>query len=230
MALPLLGAGSGTDGFDPSSVAGLTAWLKADAITGKNDNDPITTWTDSSAAGHSPTQGNAADRPLYKTNIKNGLPVVRFDGSTDSLVVAFTLAQPETIFVVAAYRGARVADDTLFDGTTNTMRAYRSAANTIALYAGGALGDAVISPADVTAFHLYSVVFNGAASSIGVDSGTPDTGSPGTASGDGLALGNVSTGGGAGAVDIGEILVYSGTLSAGNTASVQAYLTSKWGL
>src|SRR5262247_3533304 len=63
-------------------TSGLEMWLKADAITGLVDNDPISTWADSSVNGRNATQSGTA-RPTYKVNIINGLPVARFDGADD---------------------------------------------------------------------------------------------------------------------------------------------------
>jgi len=37
------------------------------------------------------TQGTSANRPTYQTNVVNGRPVVRFDGSDDFLTIAATL-------------------------------------------------------------------------------------------------------------------------------------------
>lgn len=65
--------------FDPSSLTGLKIWLKADAQS-YTDGQSVTTWTDSS--------GNANDfvtdstNPTFKTNIVNGKPVVRFNGTS----------------------------------------------------------------------------------------------------------------------------------------------------
>lgn len=63
-------------------------WLQADTATGLNDGDQIATWTDASGLGHDITQATAAKRPLYKTSILNGLPVVRFDGTDDFMATA----------------------------------------------------------------------------------------------------------------------------------------------
>lgn len=71
-------------------LTNLRVWLKADAITGLNDTDPVATWVDSSGAGNDATQGTAADRPIYRTNIVNGLPIVRFDGVSDFLECPYT--------------------------------------------------------------------------------------------------------------------------------------------
>lgn len=76
--------------FSPDNLANLQLWLEADAITGLSDGDPVSTWLDSSAAGNDVTQSGTA-RPTYKTNIINGLPVVRFDGVDDYMHVASAL-------------------------------------------------------------------------------------------------------------------------------------------
>lgn len=67
----------------------LWLWLEAgeDASTAAlNDNDPVATWGDLSAAGHDVTQGTAGNRPVLKAGILNGLDIVRFDGSNDHLI------------------------------------------------------------------------------------------------------------------------------------------------
>jgi hypothetical protein len=72
----------------PSDLSGLRLWLKADALTGLADGDPVTTWTDSSGNAFNPAQATTAKKPLYKTSILNGLPIVRFDGIDDVLLNA----------------------------------------------------------------------------------------------------------------------------------------------
>ena len=89
----------------PKTLSGLTLWYAAHRITGLNDGDAVTTWSDLSGNGYDVTQGTAANRPLYKTNIFNGLPALLFDGSNDSLenttVNPFTAGAARTVFVVA---------------------------------------------------------------------------------------------------------------------------------
>lgn len=77
IAYDISGSGSG---FPTPEV-----WLKADAITGLVDNDPVALWIDSSGNNNDAAQATAAERPIYKTGIVNGLPIVRFDGVNDSL-------------------------------------------------------------------------------------------------------------------------------------------------
>ena len=80
----------------------LQLWLDASQITGLNDGDPVATWADVSGYSRSATQSTAGKRPIYKTNILNGKPVLRFDGADDVMVTPSILnTDIHTIFVVA---------------------------------------------------------------------------------------------------------------------------------
>lgn len=54
-------------------------WLRPDGITTLVDDDDIPTWVDLSGNANDVSQPEAAFTPIYKTNIKNGQPVVRFN-------------------------------------------------------------------------------------------------------------------------------------------------------
>jgi hypothetical protein len=72
--------------WNPSIVPGMSLWLKADVgalnsgATPCADNDTVATWTDQSGNGKDATLATGA--PKLRKNILNGLPVVRFDGSS----------------------------------------------------------------------------------------------------------------------------------------------------
>jgi hypothetical protein len=87
----------------PTDIAGLETWLRADAITGKVDGDPLSQWDDSSGNANHAAQVTGANQPLYKTGILNGLPVVRFDGTDDFMTVAGITnnTATRTLFLVA---------------------------------------------------------------------------------------------------------------------------------
>jgi hypothetical protein len=71
--------------YEPiSGLCTLVGWYKADSL-GLANNDPVTTWTDSSAAGNDITQSTSANKPTFKTSQLNSLPTVQFDGSNDCL-------------------------------------------------------------------------------------------------------------------------------------------------
>jgi len=70
--------------FSPAYISGLALWLKADAITGLADADPVSSWADQSGNARNFT-GVTTTRPLYRTGVLNGKPAVRFDGVDDVL-------------------------------------------------------------------------------------------------------------------------------------------------
>lgn len=87
-----------------------TVWFDASQLTGLSDGDGVSSWTDLSGNGYHATQSTTDYKPLYKTNIQNGLPVVRFDGSNDVLGISgsastlkFLHSTDSTIFAVAKF-------------------------------------------------------------------------------------------------------------------------------
>ena len=105
-----------------------TLWLKADAITGLADSDPVATWPDSSGNGYDAAQGTPGNQPLYKTGILNGKPAVLFDGSTDYLSTTALLSAflagggAGTVYVVArANSPGGEPDQTLWRDTGGTV-------------------------------------------------------------------------------------------------------------
>jgi hypothetical protein len=67
---------------DYLSAGTLTAWYKADSISG-SDGDSVSAWADSSGNGNDLSQATSFLQPSLQTNELNGKSVVRFDGSTD---------------------------------------------------------------------------------------------------------------------------------------------------
>ncbi|MCB0482369.1 MAG: T9SS type A sorting domain-containing protein [Flavobacteriales bacterium] len=68
----------------PGGVGSSTTnvlWLEADNISSLVDGDDITTWADGSGNSNDLSQSNASFKPVYKTNILNGFPAVRFNKS-----------------------------------------------------------------------------------------------------------------------------------------------------
>ncbi len=94
--------------FDPRRIPNCILWLAADRITGLSDGDAVATWSDLSATSNHATQANAGNRPVYKTGIANGRPVVRFDGANSALDLTSepALTTEATIFVVASQAAA----------------------------------------------------------------------------------------------------------------------------
>lgn len=85
----------------PFPYGNLAVWYRADSVSGV-DGDPVATWPDRSGNGRDASQVNTGNRPVLKTSIVNGQPVVRFDGTNDyldlpSFISSFTAAE---IFIV----------------------------------------------------------------------------------------------------------------------------------
>jgi hypothetical protein len=89
-------------GFDPRQIAGLLLWLDASRITGLNDGDAVTTWTDLTGNGWNATQGTASAKPTYR--VVGGLPVVQTDGVNDWLATTGPDLSTAAYTVVGASR------------------------------------------------------------------------------------------------------------------------------
>lgn len=212
----------------PSDIAGLKLWLKADAITGLADADPVTTWPDSSGLGHDVGQATAAKKPTYQTNEINGKPVVRFDAVDDFLGNAtLVVAQPLTIVVVER---AAVANHlgNFIDGSVRCILGHSSLV--YRLYAGGA-GSIEGGTTDTSA-HSMSGHFNGASSEMWKDGTSIATGDPGTlAYPAGYKIGSDHNGAdqffnG----DIAEVIIYDSALSAADRNALGGYIQTKYGI
>lgn len=92
----------------PLPTSGLILHLDADDLSGTlSDGDPVATWPDQSGLGNDAAQATAANRPVFKTGIINGLPAIRFGGlASDQYLIwasnPFSGATAGEIFIVLA--------------------------------------------------------------------------------------------------------------------------------
>ena len=213
----------------PDKISGLKAWWKADSL-GLTDGTAVSSWGDSSASGIALTQATSANQPIFKTNIINGQPVVRFDGSNDRLRAASTLglSQPNTIFIVVGNWNSSTAGNLVDVATGDGARQLVAYDTGVALgfYAGtGFVSDA---PATHPGYICISALFNGASSTINVNGTQVLTGNPGS---NGLGQPTIgSDGGNAFGGDIAEIIVFNRALTALERAHVENYLGNKYGI
>lgn len=220
--------------FSPASIPGLKLWLDASQIVGLNDGDAVSTWSDASGNGFDATQSVGVVKPVYKTGIRNGKPVVRFDGVDDYLLNAsFAVNQPSTWFVVVTTTGGspsfRFIVDAHDPGTAREALIYTVATTKWSTYANVFLDESGTTAGST--WKSVQAVFNGASSSI-VVGGTTTAGNPGSSN---LSGGyNIGTIAGTPAYffggDIAEMGCYDSVLSAGNLAALQTYLNAKYAL
>ncbi len=228
------------NGFSPSDISGLELWLKADAITGLNDGDAVTTWSDSSGNGYDATQSVAGQKPLYKTAIQNSLPAVRFDATNDVLKTqADATLKPFSVFAVikvADLSAVRTligswngANDTTATGgisidlsTTYKTRVLKAEIAVV--------GTSTATP--TTATLLIGVTYDGSGNyafyknGVGDGSGTNDQT---FTAGRKILIGAVRPDGTAPFNgDAFEIVVYDSVLDSTQRGNVQTYLNDKW--
>lgn len=137
--LMLLGNKGSSDKWTPLNIPGCIFWLDTSQIVELNDGDPITTWPDLADSHDAIGSGDA--RPIYKTNIVNGLSVVRANGSNQMLTDHLG-ANIGTIFIVMGNVTANgYAGPLCFKTNTggyNWKRAYLMAGDATHFYGGDA--------------------------------------------------------------------------------------------
>jgi hypothetical protein len=215
--------------FAPTDIAGCVCWLKADAIVGLADGDPVASWEDQ-ASTNDFVQATAGYKPVYKTNIVSGMPVVRFDGSDDFLSTSANIFVDNsnfTIFMVhkdACYgRG---------NGLSSWSGLLGAASAWVATTVPGTDSFSVYGDSIAGGFGISAITFSQGSSLerfVGnVSQGTVAPGSTLRAGGGttdylGMNYDSAYTAG-----DIAEFIVYNSVLSESDRTSVYAYLTEKY--
>jgi PKD repeat protein len=220
-----------TSQIRPDAIANLKLWLRADSAVTYDGSNKVSQWNDCSGQGNNASQVASASQPQYISNVLNGYPVIHFDGVDDFMkTAAFTLNQPENIFIVykpVTWNGANKA---IFDGYNTESMALENypTSPSISLY-NGASYVASNNNATVGSFHVVECLYSGSNSYIKVDNTTPTTANGGTTSGGGFELGGL-----AGYttycsnVDIAEVLIYDRNLTINERLQVETYLANKY--
>lgn len=209
------------------------AWWDASQLVGFSNNDPVAQIDDMSANSNHLLQSTPDLKPLYKTNIQNGLPAVLADGTDDimSLTWPSAVTQPMTYQIVLKLVSFS-SDDAVFSGSTpaygNQFHAYISGTVKWSNYAGSR----IYSIEDVdTNIHVITTTFNGASSYIKVDSGSKSIGNPGSQGEAAFHLFNRADGPPRPTnMYFMEMLVYDSDLSDANVAANVTGLMTKWGI
>ena len=232
----------------PTDITGLRLWLKADAITGKVDTDPIATWPDSSGNGFDIGQATSAKQPLYRTNQLNGLPIVRFDGTDDVLstgLVPWTNVINTTgggiytfmalMNVTSAAAGATATfDDACLatDAGGNTGVAHVRNATTLTVRAYNWDGNEDFAAVTGQSFGSWLRIaqdHDNTTLRINSQAGTFQTVASGAPSASGTtSIGQNYAGAKFLAADVAEIIAWNKVLNGTEYTDMQDYLTAKW--
>jgi hypothetical protein len=221
--------------INPSSISGLTLWLKADSL-GLSDGTAVSTWTDSSGTGNNATQATGVNQPIFKTNIVNGKPTVRFDGSNDSLT--FSSSPADTSVFVVASLGVAPASQTAYApftvfGTGTPLAGIDLTCRLTGTNWGVYVGSDLSSGEDLVngTFNIIEATTSGAGTVIyrnGVQKATSGSRSNGDGSTAQIASQTGSSRWFNG--DIAEILIYDSVLSQIDRTNVEKYLSAKYAI
>ena len=222
-----------------TSFTSLVAWYRSDQLTYQDsalttvasvDGDPVGGWKDLTTNAFNALQATAANRPLLKLNIRNGLHVLRFDGTDDYLKTATfsTISQPTTVFVVGAQSSANNAR-TLFDGNTNTSHNLENVGNGVYRISAGTTLNTTTT-ANIN-WNIRMAQFNGV-SSIHRTNGVQDaSGNAGAGSLAAITIGaRGSTFANSFLGDIAEVIVFNVALSTAQIKQVEKYLSQRYAI
>jgi hypothetical protein len=226
----------------------LVLWMKADKITGLNDNDPVETWRDASGYGNDALQSDAAQRPVYKSSGRNGVPTVEFggpDGSFDGTADVMSGSINPSTDEVATYFAAGNNDAATSPGSGNggsddrrALAAFQGTNTDGWLFAvqdanvGFYDGSTVRSGGSITGgeFVVFDVEHNGSNVDGQLNGAAEITANSADPSGsiDDYLLGNDFTGGDNLDGNLGDVIFFDTALNTTQRTIVQNYLSAKY--
>tara|TARA_R100000655_G_scaffold46391_1_gene83307 strand:+ start:4357 stop:5934 length:1578 start_codon:yes stop_codon:yes gene_type:complete len=217
----------------------LTAWFKADSISG-SDGDAVSAWADSSGNSNNTAQATSARQPTLQTNELGGGSVVRFDGTNDILsdgdIAALDVGTGD-IWMACLFKST---DDSgvqfMFEKGTTSFALMTTAAGVLQARLGGTTNIPQQSAGNwsrtdfvmVTASRVSATCNGFVNGSSMTTTGTTNTGSISNSSV--FDIGATAVGGNPMTGDIAEILVGGATLTTANREKVEGYLAWKYGL
>lgn len=217
----------------------LTAWYKADSISG-SDGDAVSSWADSSGNGNDSSQGVSGRKPTLQTDELGGLPVVRFDGTNDILSdgdIADLDVGTGDIWLACLFKSTDDSGAQFFFEKGNTEFALMTtAAGEMQARLGGTTNIPTQSAGNwsrtefvlVTASRVSGSCNGFVDGSSMTTTGTTNTGSINNTNV--LDIGAAAVGGNPLTGDLAEVLVGGATLTTANREKIEGYLAWKYGL
>ena len=229
-----LGVVSNGQKFDPAQLSPALWFDASDLSTITESSGSVSEWRDRSGNSRHVTQAAGTSQPALITNGMNGLPVVRFDGSSDRMDTAsltLTGRQHHLMVVRTASNGRSIVVSNA--GSVNEATVFQDPASSPTLRWGifrsnAAASSTTTSSAANTAY-VVSADFNGSSSRLRVNGIQAISGTVGTANTSAVRLGAnpalIHIGG-----DLAEVVIVSGSLTAGQIGDWEAYAAAKWGI
>jgi hypothetical protein len=210
-------------------------WLDAAALsTITESSGAVSEWRDRSGNGRNVTQATGASQPALITSSLNSLPVVRFDGSADFMDSgSFTITGQQYRLIVVRTSASAVIP--IVGSTTGGQEALifaaagSSPANRFSMYRDTTNLQSTTTSSVADTAYILSGNFNSTSSSLRVNGVQVASGTVGTNNTGAVRLGrNPATLYTAG--DIAEVVIVSGSLTAGQIGDWEAYAAAKWGI
>lgn len=214
-----------TGTITPNQLPNLALWLRADM--GITIGTGVSAWADQSGNGNNFTQGTGSAQPTLNASDASfgGQASLSFAAANSQTLTAtsVTISQPDTIYVIGQFTTSSNAE--LIDGNgTRQALANNSGANFV-FYAGTLVTG---SAADLNP-HAFAAIYNGASSSMYVDtsSAANASGNAGANNWGGLILGG--TIGGFLQGKIAEVVTYSAAHTSAQVAQLFKYFAGRYG-
>lgn len=249
---PFLGFGTIST---PNQIVGLQLWYDASANTATNfspvpaDTGAVTAWLDKLGNGRNADQSNANKKPIWLANQQNGNGSIKFDGSNDDLTLnpigSWALSKPGVTMFMVTRAAALTGTPHLSSTNTNGYKFYWST-NWGIEFAGGNAISAV--PGDTTNYHILTAVFDGTQTDANTTiqnnkrlkfrydrlerslTFNTNVNTVTSSSATGLNIASDSSGANYFNGYLGEMIIYTQTLTTSQIITVENFLSTKWGL
>lgn len=231
------------ENFTPRSIAGLVLWLDAADSSSYTVATGVSEWRDKSGNGRTFSQSTGNNQPAVSANAQNGRTAFVFDGSNDSLSgpSALSVTSTHSVFAVVNPTVRKIAG--FLAGSVNTEFTYGEGSASFSgnKFAVFGLARAVYGGGTITtgAYQVVSAVCAGSTLPGDLSMWTNGTGGTVAVTTAGTAPVAAMTGPftvGVSAASqfwngaIGEVLVYSRSLSNAERVRVERALGRKWGI
>ena len=206
--------------WNPSMIS-TALWLDAaDASTITLNGSNVSQWNDKSGNGRHFINNTSSSQPFRSIN------AVDFDGVNDFLSASITLSQPLNVYYVSRLITRETSGQRYMFGIGDSFDFASNNNNTIRIFSGTSLAATDLTQ---TSTSIYSLIYNGASSSIAKNGSTLASGNAGITALNGTCrLGSFNGGGSYNAnLRIYEILIAGATVT---NRKVEGYLAHKWGL
>lgn len=216
--------------LNPKGITGLSLWLKADALA-LVDGTQVSSWADSSGFGRNATQATPSSQPIYRVNAFNGKPVLRFNGTSNYMVLGDLSAAFPTaasLFVVAKLNATNFTLYSNYNGN-GSWWSYGDGHGYLGVFRTGRV-DQYPASMPATGNWLFDVISSSSTYQMYKNSIGQGVQAPSFYAGAVHQIGYDQSIGQYFNGDIPEILIYNTALTDPERQAVEAYLNSKYAI